>query len=320
MPAKLQPTTGIRRTKEIALRPLHPNAGLEAAYRKKLRDLIEEMSDSVEYWLEVEYKRNEPRMAMDSTPERAASLDIFGDPNVVPPDGDRKFLTSAGKVVSWNDLVATMAMDDGIPANALQRALDKLAKRWLKRFDEGAPELAKYFAKSVWNRTDKNLQAILRKAGFSVRFTMTKPMHDVVNATIQQNVELIKSIPQQYLKDVQGAVMRSIQTGRDLGSLTTELKHTYGVTDRRAAFIARSQNNLATSAMNRARQAELGITQAKWRHSGAGKHPRPTHVANNDKLYDVAKGWWDPAVKRYIFPGTEPNCRCVSISVIPGLE
>lgn len=275
MPAQFMATeVKAARGKEIKLRPVFPNAGLEAAYRKKLRDLVEEMSDSVEYWIAVEFKRNEPRMAMD----------------------------------------------DGVPANALQRALDKLAKRWLKRFDEGAPELAKYFAKSVWNRTDKNLQSILRRAGFSVRFKMTKVMTDVVNATIQQNVALIKSIPEQYLKDVQGSVMRSIQAGRDLGSLTTELKKSYGVTDRRAAFIARSQNNLATSAMNRARQTELGITKAKWRHSGAGKHPRPTHVANNNKLYDVATGWYDPHVKKHIFPGELPNCRCVSISVIPGLE
>ena len=40
------------------------------------------------------------------------------------------------------------------------------------------------------------------------------------------------------------------------------------------------------AAMNRARQDELGIEKARWRHSGGGKHPRPTHVANDGKTYD----------------------------------
>ena len=213
-----------------------------------------------------------------------------------------------------------MAMDDILPANALKRTIAALKKRWLSNFDQAALELAKYFALAVNKRTDKALASILRKGGFSVKFKMTTAMRDVLNATIEQNVSLIKSIPEQYLKNVEGEVMRSIQRGRDLGGLTKSLEKNYGVTHRRAAFIARSQNNLATGAMNRARQVELGVTKAKWRHSGAGKHPRPTHVANNGKLYDVKKGWWDPAVKRYILPGSEPNCRCVSISVIPGFS
>lgn len=213
-----------------------------------------------------------------------------------------------------------MAMDDVLPANELRRTLRELSKRWLKNFDTAAWELADYFTGAVSKRTDAALRAILRKGGFSVKFKMTRAMRDVFNATKAQNVALIKSIPEQYLKNVEGAVMRSVQAGRDLGTLAKFLEKNYGVTRRRAAFISRSQNNLATSAMNRARQAELGIVKAKWRHSGAGKHPRPTHVKNNGKLYDVKTGWWDPAVKRYILPGELPNCRCVSISVIPGFS
>ncbi len=221
---------------------------------------------------------------------------------------------------SYRNNEPLMAMDDILPANALKRTIAALKKRWLKNFDEAAPALAKYFALAVHKRTDAALASILRKGGFSVKFQMTKPMQDIVNATIEQNISLIKSIPEQYLKNVEGDVMRSIQRGRDLGTLTKSLEKNYGVTHRRAAFIARSQNNLATAAMNRARQDDLGITQAKWRHSGGGKHPRPTHVANNGKLYDVKKGWYDPAVKKWILPGELPNCRCISISVVPGFS
>jgi SPP1 gp7 family putative phage head morphogenesis protein len=213
-----------------------------------------------------------------------------------------------------------LAMDDILPANELKRTLRELAKRWQKNFDDAAPLLAKYFALDVGKRTDAALRKILRDGGFSVKFKMTREMRDVFNATREANVALIKSIPQQYLRNVEGAVMRSVQTGRDLGSLAKYLEKNYGSTKKRAAFIARSQNNLATGAMNRARQVQLGVTKAKWRHSGAGKEPRPSHVKNNGKLYDVKKGWYDPHEKKWILPGELPNCRCVSISVISGFS
>jgi SPP1 gp7 family putative phage head morphogenesis protein len=219
-----------------------------------------------------------------------------------------------------NNLPATMAFDDILPANALKRAIALLRKRWLRNFDRAAPKLAKYFATAVQNRSDKALAKILRDGGFSVKFQMSQAMKDVVHATTTENVGLIKSIASQHLTEVEGLVMRSVSRGRDLGYLSKELQKRYGVTTRRAALIAKTQNNMATSAMHRVRQEELGITQAKWRHSGGGKHPRPTHVANNNKLYDIKQGWYDPHEKRYIWPGELINCRCQSISVIPGFS
>jgi uncharacterized protein with gpF-like domain len=162
----------------------------------------------------------------------------------------------------------------------------------------------------------------LRDAGYSVKFKMTREMRDVMDATINEQVSLIRSIPQQYLTQVEGMVMRSVQTGRDLGTLTKDLQQQFGVTRRRAAFIARDQNNKATASMTRVRQVKLGITEAIWVHSGGGKHPRPTHLkAGREKTkYDVTKGWFDPAVGKWIFPGELPNCRCVSRSVVKGFS
>jgi len=36
--------------------------------------------------------------------------------------------------------------------------------------------------------------------------------------------------------------------------------------------------------------------------------------------YNIATGWFDPDARKYIWPGTEINCRCVSKAVIPGLD
>ena len=210
---------------------------------------------------------------------------------------------------------------DSVPATELQREVRRLARRWQKQFNVLASELAEYFAMDVSERTDANLRAILKRGGMTVKmFKMTDAQRDVLKATIQQNVSLIKSIPQQYLNAVEGTVMRSVQSGRDLEMMTKDLTEHFGVTKRRAAFIARDQNNKATSALQRSRQIELGITEAIWVHSSAGKKPRPTHVNMNGKRYDVTKGMWDDAEGEYVFPGQLINCRCVAKSVIPGFS
>ena len=218
---------------------------------------------------------------------------------------------------------------DATPARELQEAVEKLARRWQGRFDEAAPLLARYFAKAAYRRNTDELMAILKRAGFSVQFKMTPAMRDIFHATVEANVQLIKSIPSEYLTQVQGSVMRSVQAGRDLGALAKDLEEHFGVSKRRAANIALSQNNLATSSMTAARQTELGINKATWLHSHGGKEPRRTHVANSGKPYDPAKGWYDPEAYRvkgggfrgeWILPGQLPGCKCVSASIIKGFS
>ena len=209
---------------------------------------------------------------------------------------------------------------DATPAKELEKALKELAKRWDKRFDKAAKELADYFSLAVNRRSEASLRAILKRGGWSVSFRMTPAMRDVFNATKAENVALIKSIATQYHTQVQTLVMQSVTAGRDLKTLTDELTQRYGISRRRAALIARDQNNKATAVMTRARQQGLGITEAIWLHSHGGKEPRRTHLANDGKRYNIAEGWYDPdpKVRKRIWPGTEINCRCVSKSIIKG--
>jgi len=163
---------------------------------------------------------------------------------------------------------------------------------------------------------------ILRDGGFSVRFKLTPAMRDVAAASVAENVQLIKSIPQKYLGDVHGAVMRSVQAGRDLASLTKEIQKLGVVTRKRAALIALDQNNKATSAILKARQIDLGITEGVWLHSHGGKEPRPTHLDNHGKKFSIVDGWFDPDphVRKRIMPGELIRCRCVWKPVIKGFS
>lgn len=263
----------MKKTRKV-LKPVHPNAGIEAEYRSRLDRLVREMNASYVYFLKAQYRETPPHMAMDAT-----------------------------------------------PAKEMQRELSLLGKRWQKRIDEAAPKLAEWFSRAAAKRSQDGLRKILRDGGISVEFKMTPPMRDVLDATLAENVSLIKSIGSQYHTEVEGIVMRSVTAGRDLAQMVTALEGRYPITRRRAAGIALDQNNKATSSFVRVRQQQLGL-KAKWLHSGGGKTKRPTHVANSGKIYDPAVGWFDPdpKVRKRIWPGLLVKCRCVSVSVVEGFS
>ena len=208
-----------------------------------------------------------------------------------------------------------MAMDAS-PASILGKLLRRLITRWQRRVNDVAVELGANFAKGVRHHTDVSFEAAAKKAGMTVKFKMTPGMNDALQATIAEQVGLIRSIGQQHLGQVQALVMRSVSQGRDIKWLTDQLKERYGITARRAALIARDQNNKATATFNRVRQIDLmgENAEAVWMHSTAGKHPRPDHVAADGKRYKVSKGMFLEG--KWVWPGSEINCRCTSRLVI----
>lgn len=204
---------------------------------------------------------------------------------------------------------------DATPAQRIRKALDALAKRWIKRFEDYAPILAEAYLDGAFKASDSAFRAALKEAGWAVDFKMTPAMRDAFDAALAENVGLIKSIPQQYLTQVEGEVMRSYAAGRDLETMTKALKQLYPAASHRAELIARDQSNKANATVNRARQLELGITEGIWMHSHAGKTPRPDHVAANGKQFKIAEGCLISG--KYILPGEEVNCRCTWRPVLP---
>jgi uncharacterized protein with gpF-like domain len=258
--------------KAVTLAPVRPNLGVEAAYRKRLDALLDEMQASLVYWLKAGYRANEPEMLAE----------------------------------------------DISPAAAMRGIFRRLARRWQKRFDTLAPELAAYFATSVKDRSDFALKAALKKGGMTVEWRMTAPMNDAYQAVIGEQVGLIRSIASAHLTQVETLVMQSVQRGRDLGGLAEQLETQFGVTKRRAALISRDQNNKATATLTRVRQLELGIQMARWQHSSGGRHPRASHIAATGQRYEIAKGMLIDG--EWILPGEKINCRCVSRAIIEGFD
>ena len=206
---------------------------------------------------------------------------------------------------------------DSKPVQSMLQMWRELAKRWTKRFEDSAPLIAEAYLKGSFKATDSAMRAALKDAGWTVKFKMTPEVREIYEASLAENVGLIRSIPAQYLQQVEGIAMRSFTTGRDLHSMVKDLKQLYPKAANRAVLISRDQSNKATAVVTRARQSELGITEAVWMHSHAGKTPRPLHVAMNGKRYKIAEGMWDADEQKYVLPGELINCRCTCRSVLP---
>jgi uncharacterized protein with gpF-like domain len=260
----------------MAIKPIRASAPARIKYERALHDAIDDMANSLVYWLRAAYRENTP---------------------------------------------ATVELAQDASASALlQAAYDKLSRRWLRRFEDLGPKRAGRVVSSAKTRVDGSMMADLRKAGFTVKFTMTAAMRDAYNAVVDENVGLIKSIASQHLEGVRVDLMQAAQNGRDLKSLTDRIEKRTGITRRRATRIARDQTNKATAVMVRTRALSLGITKARWLHSAGGKTPRPDHVNFNRKTFDLAKGHDFKNGEGVVWPGTAINCRCVSVPIVPGFE
>lgn len=226
---------------------------------------------------------------------------------------------------TYRDRESEIALDAS-PARDLADQLARRARQWRKMFADRAPDLAREFISKVdRHATNATKQAATALTGLSVSVKDTLVSNTVMQASIEENVSLIKSIQSQYATEVEGLVMRSVTAGRDLQFLTNELEQRYGITRRRAKLIANDQNNKATAQMARVRQLGMGVRKGRWLHTGGGQHPREDHVEANGKVFDLAEGMYfknafGKGKGGFVFPGELVGCGCVAAPIIPGVD
>lgn len=203
-----------------------------------------------------------------------------------------------------------IAMDSDL----LARLIDQLLAKWATRLTELPKKIAEQFVGKTVFSYDRRMQAALRKAGFTVNLQLTDYTRQAMRGAVGMNVGLIKSIPNQYLSDVQKYVWEAVEGGFDLTTLTDNLQHAYHIGRNRAKLIARDQSNKVHAVMEQARRIELGITRAVWMHSAAAKEPRQSHVKANGKEFEIDKGMYLDG--EWVLPGQAINCGCTSRAII----
>lgn len=217
----------------------------------------------------------------------------------------------AQEYFAHDDSIASQAR---ILTNAMWEKFDDL-------FGFKAKGIAEKVAKSSSKSSASALHISLREIAEGVTLKtdfITDELEEILNATISQNVALIKSIPSEYMTQIQGAVMRSITTGNGNADLVPFLRKYEGVTLRRARLIAHDQTRKAFTNLNRVRLERLGMKKFKWLHSQAGQEPRPLHknVLNGKTFRFDDPPIIDEKTGERGLPGQLINCKCQIVPII----
>lgn len=231
---------------------------------------------------------------------------------------------AAGLRVHWDEVVPTgdrLPARDApppgapLPVPSLNVLLEQAARHF-GNIDAVAERLAKLAAQRALGAVDEALAASISKAiGVDIGpyLKHDKEIGRAVHAATKANVELIKSIPPQYLDGIRETVEKAFAAGERFESVAKRIAHVGDVTETRAKVIARDQASKMNAAFNRVRQTSIGIEKYRW--SGAlDQRERPSHRA-----MEGTEHRWDspPEVDgERANPGEPVMCRCVGEPVI----
>ena len=216
--------------------------------------------------------------------------------------------------------------------------LNKLRKKYVEFFYKYGKELAKKFIERSIRHANisvkKAIEPIAKKDFKLAGSIINDTNRDMVTMAIYNNVSLIRSIPEEYYKNVTGIVSRSMQ-GVSIKEMEDELVKFINLEGKkarnRAKLIAYDQTRKVYSDIALQKIKDAGFTKVRWVHSNGDKVPRCYHVRkwdghseppnglngyifdiNNPPIIQKAEGK-RPEVRG--FPAQLINCTCFLVPV-----
>lgn len=193
---------------------------------------------------------------------------------------------------------------------------ERVAAKWASpTFIGAAKSVAGSFVSAMGVQNSKRFARSVGSIGLDV-FGDSQKLSDILEASIADNTRLIKTIPAQYLTQVESIVMANMKSGLRPSAIVKQLQEQFGVTKRRAAVIARDQTSKANGELSKQRQEDAGFEFFRWLDSDDSRvRHRHEVIANADVGYGKGVYRWDSPPKNAkgipIIPGQEINCRCV---------
>lgn len=269
--ARARATVARRTKRERLMRPIKPLPAETAAYSRAIRALLSDLRAATETAVISAVERNGAELALDSVR--------------VQDDFAAEFRSIIGALrASWFGIAAIRGR------MIVQRMFGAVSARHRERF-----------RKSVEESIGVDLAAIVSEEGVG----------SALRIRTEENVALIRSIPEEYLAKVERAVYQHVIHGQPgQKSLAKKIREIGQVSEGRAKFIARDQTSKLVSVLNRERNLAIGIEEYVWRTS-KDERVRPTHRANEGKRFR----WDDPPAKTG-HPSDEPNCRCTASPIL----
>jgi hypothetical protein len=183
----------------------------------------------------------------------------------------------------------------------------------LLRLASVIPEVSKKNVISIYNDTRRRLESDLKEKAPDIFYGMTKGYNDyedeAIQATINENTQLINQMMDYYKDQVVSAVNRSFINLGNKDDLLEEISSIYDRTINKSKIITNDQPNHINELSTRIFCEQAGLNYATWYHSFAVKTPRPDHVAANGDIFLISKGCLISG--EYIYPGEKINCKCL---------
>lgn len=130
---------------------------------------------------------------------------------------------------------------------------------------------------------------------------------------ISDNVDLIKTIPQNSLDKMKEIVYEGYMKGSSTTDIVKAIQRQYGVDKRRAKLIARDQTAKLNADITKHQQTDAGVNHYKW--SGVrDQRERASHLRLEGHIFS----WNNPPETdggRRCHPGQDYQCRCCAIPV-----
>lgn len=181
-----------------------------------------------------------------------------------------------------------------------------------QKFGDFVASIAEALAKKILNKQKKATDEQLRKqiekiTGLDLSVILRdEDIQEAFDQALQANVQLIKSIPQQYLDKVEQVILHGVQAGQSTQQIAAEIAKIGQSAEQRAKLIATDQVAKINSRFTQIRQQNLGITHYTWSTS------RDERVRHEHRLRDGQLFAWDsPPSDGH--PGMAVRCRCVAL-------
>ncbi len=209
----------------------------------------------------------------------------------------------------------------------MKKLTKALTSRFNQLFKRNAPIYAKEMVKSASESSATMLAMSLKQltqyggVTLNTEEVLTGELKQILDASIQENVKLIRSIGEQYLGNVEKSLFRSITSGAGIKELITDLEKYEGISKRHARNVALDQTRKVYNSLNKHRLVGLGVKKFEWLHSGGGQKPRESHIKIDGQIFtfenlESEQGKLGVPKEDQGIPGFPINCRCTMNPVI----
>ncbi len=232
---------------------------------------------------------------------------------------------------AWSIPRSMLPADIGSAIQASYARFQKMAQRVDRKLEAVTPDelsgqlrLEGLFDTTLY-RVNKDLEATLH--GITVGPQLTDDQRRRIAAEYTENMQLyIRDFLEKEIKELRTAIAEHAYSGYRYESMIDTIRKSYGVSQRKAKFLARQETSLLMTKFKQVRYQEAGVNDYRWScvkmpHDKSPEQHTPGNVRYYHGLLDGKVFKWDnpPAVDakgNKKNPGQDYNCRCAAIPIV----